>query len=213
MPRTFSALVFRLFPAVILLLVAETATAGCGKFCRGSPLDFCNSFWVLESTYLTRSGESELRGADSRFQLGLELGHMKNISPKSSVGGSLYLSLVNEELFGVKGRYRYWFNPKTSLDISPGILVAGSTDKADITFPGFVCSVTINYKDWVGLTLQLQALRYQSRDDLLGTTHDGAETDLYIGTRFGSYPALAWPLMTLVVAALTLDDWEFNPRD
>lgn len=213
MPKTFSAFLYRLFPAIVLLLVAETAAAGCGKFCRGSPLDSCRSFWVLESTYLTRSGESEFRGVDGRFQLGLELGHLKNISSKSSIGGSLYLSLVNEELFGVKGRYRYWFNHRFSLDISPGILVAGSTDKADITFPGFVGSVTLNYKDWVGVTLQLQALRYQSRDDLLGAAYAGTETDVYIGTRFGSYPALAWPLMTLFVALLTLDDWEFDLRD
>ncbi|UCG61718.1 MAG: hypothetical protein JSV52_00055, partial [Candidatus Zixiibacteriota bacterium] len=130
--------VVKLLPLLVLVFAVETISAGCGTFCRGKPLDSCQSFWVLESGFLARLGDSDVREKDGRASVFLELGHMKNITSNSAVGASVYCSGVGGDLFGIKGRYRNWLSRKTSLDFSPGIILGGSYEKADLTFPGFV---------------------------------------------------------------------------
>ncbi len=212
MPKRFSIHAVNLLLVMIFLLSAGTTSAGCGSFFRGKPLESCRSFWVLESSFLGRSGDSDIRGKDGSYQIGFELGHMRNVSANTSVGGSLYGGLNEEGVFGIKGRYRHWFGQKTSLDISPGILLVGSSNKAEMRFPGFVGSVTFNYGDWVGVTLQMQALKYEKHDYLLHTIHTGTETDVYIGTRFGSYAALAWTIV-IGIWIVTGPHFEFELRD
>lgn len=200
-----SRFVVKLLPVLTLAFAAETASAGCGTFCRGKPLDSCQSFWVLESGFLARLGDSDVRDTDGRASVFLELGHMRNITNNSAVGASVYGSGVGGDLFGVKGRYRNWLSPKASLDFSPGIILGGSYEKADLTFPGFVGTVTFNYADWVGVTLQFQSLRYQMRDEVLRLKINGTENNFYIGARLGSWATLAFPVLFAIVVAATFD--------
>jgi hypothetical protein len=197
-----SSFVVKLLPLLVLVFAAETASAGCGTFCRGKPLDSCELFWVLESGFLARIGESDIAETDSRGSLFFELGRMRNITSNSAVGGSIYGSALQGDLFGIKGRYRRWLGRKTSLDISPGILLGGSFEDADFSFPGFVGSVTIHYADWAGVTLQFQTLKYQMQDELVQVTNNGTETDLYIGARLGSYAGLAYAAIAAIGLAL-----------
>ncbi len=204
-----SSFVVKLLPLLFLVFATETASAGCGTFCRGKPLDSCQSFWVLEGGCLVRLDNSEARESEGRALAFLELGHMRNVTSNTAVGCSIYGSTVDGDLFGLKGRFRHWLGQKTSLEFAPGIILGGSYEKVDLGFPGFVGSVAFNYGDWVGLILQFQALRYQRRDELLRLTVNGTEANFYVGARLGSWATLAFPVIFAIAVALTLD-FEFE---
>ena len=93
--------------------------------------------------------------ASAREQLlNWELGLMGNLSPKHSLGGSLYISYSKDaEVYaGPKLRYRYWLNPALSLDAGAGpiwrlnYLESGTWLSAQ---------VGLSYRDLAHLFLQL----------------------------------------------------------
>lgn len=138
---------------------------------------------------------------------------MRNITPVSAVGGTLYASGDDDaSLFGIKARYRHWLSETGAIDIAPGILLAGSDNHGVLQFPGFVASITITHADWLGLTVQYQAISgtcwspVWDELDLHADILDGVQSSVYIGARFGSYLAIAMPVVLMIIVAIQMAD-------
>ena len=62
---------------------------------------------------------------------------------------------------GVRGRYRRWLSRNTSVDVVPGVIVYGSEDGGyQYQAPGAILGVTLNYRDWVALAVEVEHDRF-----------------------------------------------------
>jgi hypothetical protein len=61
--------------------------------------------------------------------------------------------------WGVRPRYRRWLSPTTALDFGAGILLDGKTSYGEQHYPGFTGLVGLSYGDWLGVNIELQAIR------------------------------------------------------
>ena len=135
---------------------------------RGRPLAETRSFLITESGVLARIDDNPYIGGDSRIAFSFDLGWMKNISEHGAVGFSGY-ALVSDPTtrLGIRARYRRWLSQKTSIDISPGVLLGGEDSGIEYNPPGFVLGATWNAGDLVALTVDAE---YASNLDLVHDT-------------------------------------------
>jgi len=126
---------------------------------RGRPLAETRSFMITELGVLARIGDYPYIGDDSRMALSFDLGWMKNISERGAVGFSGYALVHPTTRMGIRARYRRWLSRKTSIDISPGILLAGEDSGIEYDPPGFVLGATLNSGDLVALMVDAEYAR------------------------------------------------------
>ena len=127
---------------------------------RGHPLAETRSFLITEFGVLARIDDYPYSGGDSPIQISFDLGWMKNISPNSAAGFSGYALLFDPTTrLGIRGRYRRWLSRKTSIDISPGVLVSGEDSGIEYDPPGFVLGATLNAGDLVAVTIDAEYAR------------------------------------------------------
>jgi len=127
---------------------------------RGRPLAETRSFMITEFGVLERIDDYRYLGGDTRIAISFDLGWMKNISERGAVGFSGY-ALVSDPTtrMGIRGRYRRWLSRKTSIDISPGVLLSGEDSGIEYDPPGFVLGATLNAGDLVALTVDAEYAR------------------------------------------------------
>jgi len=127
---------------------------------RGRPLAETRSFMITEFGVLARIDDYPYIGVDSRMAFSFDLGWMKNISESGAVGFSGY-ALVSDPTtrMGIRARYRRWLSQRTSIDISPGILLGGEDSGIEYDPPGFVLGATLNAGDLVALTVDAEYAR------------------------------------------------------
>jgi hypothetical protein len=127
---------------------------------RGRPPAETRSFMVTEFGVLARIDDYPYIGGDSRIAVSFDLGWMKNISERGAVGFSGY-ALVSDPTtrMGIRARYRRWLSRKTSIDISPGVLLGGEDSGIEYDPPGFVLGATLNAGDLVALTVDAEYAR------------------------------------------------------
>jgi len=127
---------------------------------RGRPLAETRSFMITEFGVLTRIDDYPYVGGDSRIAFSFDLGWMRNISERGAVGFSGY-ALVSDPTtrMGIRARYRRWLSRKTSIDISPGVLLGGEDSGIEYDPPGFVLGATLNAGDLVALTVDAEYAR------------------------------------------------------
>jgi hypothetical protein len=135
---------------------------------RGRPLAETRSFMITEFGVLARIDDYPYLGGDSGVQFSFDLGWMKNISANSAAGFSGY-ALVSDPTtrLGIRGRYRRWLSRKTSVDVSPGVLLGGEDSAIEYDPPGFVLGATLNAGDLVALTVDAE---YARNTDLVHDT-------------------------------------------
>jgi hypothetical protein len=126
---------------------------------RGRPLAETRSFMFTEFGVLARIDDYPYLGGDSRIALSFDLGWMKNISKSGAVGFSGYALVSPTTRLGIRARYRRWLSRKTSIDISPGILLSGEDSGIEYDPPGFVLGATLNSGDLVALTVDAEYAR------------------------------------------------------
>lgn len=200
------------FPIMLLavLLPSDTTASSCG-WCRGKPPPDCRSFWVLESGWNLRQQGNNVRETKEDFLFVADFGYMRNVSSRSAIGGTAYVGADDDgALYGLRARYRFWLHRWFALDISPGILLAGQDNYMEPQFPGFVGSVSLGFGDWFALKTQFQAIKFKNLsyitwdpfpNDVEHFVSEGTQTAWYIGIQFGSYAAVAFPVVLLVIAA------------
>lgn len=127
---------------------------------RGRPLAETRSFMITEFGVLARIDDYPYIGGDSRIAFSFDLGWMKNISERAAVGFSGY-ALVSDPTarLGIRARYRRWLSQRTSIDISPGVLLSGEDSGIEYDPPGFALGATLNAGDLVALTVDAEYAR------------------------------------------------------
>ena len=171
---------------------------------RGKPSPECKSFWITEFGLCYRIDPVQEMDMDKE-SLTMELGYMVNHTAKSAFGGTFFLR-GGEPMngLGLRPRYRRWLTTRTSLDLSPGIVLVtwGDFDTAAPTFSG---QIALNGGDWVGITLQADVIRY---DYPYSQQHDRTDLAWYAGARFGSYPGVVGTVVFLGLAILIAATWD-----
>ena len=139
---------------------------------RGRPLPPCRSFWITEFGLLGRL--NPLVHPFFRW----EVGGMQNQNERSAFGATIVVE--GDDLgsrYGITPRYRRWLAPSVALDLSAGVLIAGTDD---FRFPGWVGQVAVLGGDYVGAALQVETFRHLGRREVGG----------YGGLKFGSVPGV-----------------------
>ena len=127
---------------------------------RGRPRAETRSFMITEFGLLARIDDYPYRGGDSRVSLSFDLGWMKNISENGAVGFSGYaLAGDPTSRLGLRARYRRWLSRRTSIDVSPGVLLGGEDSAIEYDPPGFVLGATLNAGDLVAVTVDAECAR------------------------------------------------------
>ena len=152
--------------------------ARTGDCYRGRPLPPCRSFWITEFGLLGRLNPlPEPRTTVHPF-FRWEVGGMQNQNERSAFGATIVVE--GDDLgsrYGITPRYRRWLAPSVALDLSAGVLVAGSDD---FRFPGWVGQVAVLGGDYIGAALQVETFRHFGRRDV----------GVYGGLKFGSVPGV-----------------------
>ena len=93
------------------------------------------------------------------------------------------------------GRLRYWMDRNWSLDLSPGVIIAGTSNDNtyDMSYPAASVRLVLNYADFVGFYGGVEQIRVQG---------EGSELDWYLGLHAASYPGAGLGLIFLVLAAM-----------
>ncbi len=148
-------------------------------------------FDTLETSW-TRS----LRGKLSFIS---DLGLMWNLNKRYAVGFS-HILVGNfgsdEDGFygGFKLRLRKWLTEKSSMEVSPGILLWGNNIGGLFKRPGWAASLDYRWKESMGVSLHAEYLRGNEWDYTGGESGEKgyADSDLgiYLGARTGSVPGL-----------------------
>jgi len=162
---------------------------------RGRPLTRCRDFLITEIGVRRIMGGMDPGGSGSAMSV--DIGLMRNVSPSSAYGLSLYWGTYDEgNSSGFRARYRYW-RPNgsgrarsPSVELGAGLLLTGSGPRR-ILYPCPLVSGSINFGDWVAFTTQLEWIRIAGSPSELRST---------IGTQFGSYASLIWMAAVAVTA-------------
>src|SRR5574341_969009 len=141
---------------------------------RGRPAAACRSFFITES------GGNVLVAPNSLYRqlkAQLEFGLMRNVGPRSALGGTAFVesNLDDETYVGVKPRYRRWISRVVAIDLSAGPRLDTQTGELGAMVQGGV-----SFADWVSFTSQVE-LGPNRLNRNPGAT-------LHLGVRFGSYP-------------------------
>lgn len=179
-------------------------TCECSCF-RGKPLGECNTYWVIETGYMTRVNDDNQSGTKENLFL-CEFGRMRNLSKKSALGGTFSI-MAHEGVttFGIGPRYRYWISQRMGLDISPHLIFANTgTYKTDGY--GYQINASIAIGELFSINGHYRNVSYKPGGDVLGPAEDygpfggyqrPAEKGFYFGMSGRSYAAPVVPAVIL----------------
>lgn len=147
LPKRSILSVVLLFCCLSLLIPPADA-----KMCyRGRPAPECDSFWIAEyglGTQLKKGPLSEVGWTTS------EIGVMFNVSPRYAVGATTYIpyNFERENLrLGAKFRFRRWLDRDWSLNLSSGLIFAGTRSRGEV-YTAFAGHIDVSYVG-VGVTV------------------------------------------------------------
>ncbi len=180
--------------ALVLLVGSPSAAAGQTCF-RGRPQPACSGFTVLEFTGATRLNDKSGPTDESPAVLYWSGGYMHNIGQRSALGAAFKITADGDgHRYGPVLRYRRWLGRSSSIDFAPGLLVGGKDNFVALRFPSPMADVAVNYRDWVGLAVGVDALR----------SSEGTQWQGHAGVRCGTWLA---PLATLGMGFLMAATW------
>jgi hypothetical protein len=198
--RSAAGAVVRVLLAVGALSATAAVPAAAQSCFRGGPEPRCASFWIAEAglSFGPRRQIVSPRGPSTGHLLTWEIGWMRNAGANLALGGSTFLEGDGIRMAGwragVKARYRRWLGPDRSLDIEPGVVVAGE-ENFSRQVPGALIVVGYNLGDVTSITLQVEALQYENQS---------IQTAGYVGVRLGSFAGLAAAALALLAGALNI---------
>lgn len=197
---------------IVLAAVVLGSNAEAG-WNQGSPLPEKKTFWLFETSWLTRVSGSNIRPNKANFLVTAEFGQMKNRNSNSAWGAFLYIGGDDDSSqWAIKLRYRIWLDKITSFDLSPGIVFSGSDNFGEYKFPGFISSASLSFGDILALTFHYQYLKFQPEEvfnfgGINGTNSftEPSQSSFYVGAKFGSYLAIIMPVVALAIVAATFE--------
>ena len=112
---------------------------------------------------------------------------MKNVSAKHAYGVAVFVEGSEYDGgLGLRPRYRYWMDPKVSLDVAPGI--AYST--------GLSAQVALNFADHSAVSVQVAQLRQRYG---VGGNRPRVLLGARLGGKWGLGGMIATPLLALTL--------------
>jgi hypothetical protein len=145
----------------------------------------------LEFTTAVRLNEKAGRTDDAPAFLYWSGGYLRNVGARTALGATFKMTADSDgHRYGPVVRYRQWLGRTTSIDIAPGLFVGGQDNFVELAFPSPTADVALNYGDWFGVAVGVDALRQAG---------GGTQWQTHAGVRFGSWLA---PLVTLGVGVL-----------
>jgi hypothetical protein len=194
--HTAAALSLVTLPATASSQTTQRDTVPRPTCFRGRPKPRCDSFWFTEFAATPRLNANPSGAGGPDYYYTWDYGLMSNVGEKKALGGGLFLGGEDDGFrFGVKFRYRRWLTPRTPLDFSPGILIAGGDNQRKPQFPGFTGSVGVMHADLVGIAVQFEVVPDSART---------LETAWYGGVKFGSYPGLIMSVVGPIIIAIAI---------
>ncbi len=154
---------------------------------------------------------------DARWYASWELGPSFNRG--NWAWGATIMADVDEDgsRWGIRPRHRRWLGHKGALDLGAGILLGGQNNYAEQPYPGFAGLIGLSYGDWLGVSLELQAIRTTliSQDYYVpsegryvpGTRTESTDWAWIIGARMNGIGAIALsaaPMIHLLAAAVLM---------
>ena len=161
----------------------------CFRGCDGSR---CGWFSLTEAGVLFSIKADPGFETEQTMIGSLDLGAMKNIGRRSALGATgFWESGSNHNRGGVRIRYRRWLGGRTSLDLSPGFVVAGDNTFAG---PGLIGQAAFNAGDLMSVVVEgeVDRNRYVPYYYVGGRLYERApqqrtDTTFRAGLRGGSY--------------------------
>ncbi len=166
--QTNMSVIIQLLRCLLLLAVAvalgptsaHAAQATDTVVCfRGQPMPRCDWFFITEFGVIARlaGSEPDLPPLTSRQKVTAvwELGAMRNLTPSSAFGATLFFANpdADESRAAVRLRYRRWLKSGFALHVAPGLLVEANDVASDFRFapklPGFSGQVGVTWRDRV----------------------------------------------------------------
>lgn len=195
-------------------LEVEDKTSGCGCF-RGKPAPDCCGFILLETSLRTRLNNSLYRDQAEKFHGGLDLGFMVNRDSLSALGASFYASGDDDGgRWGLRGWYRRWLKHNAHIDLSAGVLIAGSDNYGDPKFPGLVASASWGYADLISIDLLTEIYRFTPGEYSLydENADTGTRASFFFGASGRSWAAFVLPAVVIVAFIIDppFDDFSFG---
>lgn len=174
---------------------------------RGGDRSACGSFLLTETGVLFPLDDAG-PARERKTLVFFDGGWMKNVAARSALGASVFWEGGDDySRGGLRLRYRRWLGSRTSLELSPGIVLGGN-DEYDP--PGFIGQAAFNAADVVSVVVEGEAARYRYLEDSGGSRLSATrldETTFRAGLRVGSHPGLAGILlMSVLVGVLAVTD-------
>jgi len=151
---------------------------------RGRPKPQCDVFWLTEFGVAAPISFNP-NGVSGGALFTWELGGMVNRGTRHAFGVAAFSQAIlwgsdqtgQGAAVGIRPRLRFWTSQTTSIDIAPGIVVAGSGA------PGFSGHAGLNFADYAGLTMHVVALRPEQFD-----VDRSTRVAVFAGGRLASIP-------------------------
>lgn len=156
---------------------------------RGGDRSHCASFLVTEAgVFVPLSGAAP----DQNLFGSVDVGWMGNVGRRSAVGTSAFWeSGTYHNRGGVRLRYRRWLKSRLSLELSPGVVLAGN-DTYDP--PGYIGQAALNVGDLMSVVVEGEHERFNSpywywngSSTVPSPAQHASNTTLRVGLRAGSY--------------------------
>ena len=151
---------------------------------RGRPKPRCDVFWLTEFG-VAAPISSNPTGASRGALFTWELGGMANRGTRHAFGVAAFSQAIlggtdqtgQGAAVGIRPRLRFWTSQTISIDIAPGMVVAGSGA------PGFSGHAGVSFADYAGLTMHVVALRPERFD-----VDRSTRVAVFAGGRLASVP-------------------------
>ncbi len=210
----FLWLMRKVIPCLLLLFV--TAGSSSGQNIQRSltfhprPLEVTKNFLITEFGYdyrITQTGSFDnAENNNKNYHLAVDLGAMRNLSPKWALGATAYYSLDDSgSRLAIKPRLRRWLTPEQSIDLSAGPII-GNFGSYYGKSPGLAGHIGYSYRDWVMLSLGVEIIPINTVFGVGGSSetivYKSTESTLYAGIRVGSYGGTACAILTPIIALI-----------
>ncbi|UCF39852.1 MAG: hypothetical protein JSW43_08900 [Gemmatimonadota bacterium] len=194
---------------LILIVLSALAAAAWGQESTPQPVGHRGVSILYEATIGTRLNRQPDPGVeDTRWFASWDLGLMAQRGDWA--WGATLLAHADEDgtRWGIRPRYRRWLGGKTTLDLGAGVLLGGGTNYGVQSYPGFTGLVALSHGRWLGVSLELHAIRTAQAlshyyDPVLGERYDaaasGVDWGVYLGFRLNGVGALVASAAELVL--------------
>jgi len=191
-------------PLALLWTLSGPQSLGAQTCFRGKRIDSCRTFLITEFGYASRLNQAP-DVTKKNFLFIWKLGLMANLNEQSALGGALHLSADdNGTRLAIQARWRRWFGTAGSLEVAPGLILAGSDNHFDLSLPGFSGEVALNAADLFGVFLMVEVIKMEPLPIFPDIEPVGTDVAWYGGIKLGSYAGLVAAIAFPVAVGISL---------